>query len=66
MAVKEQEIRTKCLRLLMCKVKLEDDGQLVLETKNGKRTECLGLNEFIEYINNFTENNVPQLYIESR
>ena len=66
MTIKEQEIRTKELNLLMCKMKLTEKGQLDFELKNGKRVERISLETFIENVNEFTEGCAPELHISMK
>ena len=53
--MKEKDIRTKELNLLMCKMKLTDDHRVLLEIKNGKRTESIPLDYFLQVVNEFAE-----------
>lgn len=61
--IKEQEIRTSQLNLLMCKMKLTETGQIEFELKNGKRTESISLDSFVENFNNFAQECAPKLHI---
>lgn len=65
MIIKEQEIRTENLNLLMCKMKLTEDNNLILELKNGKRIENMSLEALVRVINEFT-GHVPSLHITKR
>ena len=62
MIIKEQEIRTENLNLLMCKLLLTEDNTLILELKNGKRTENMSLETLVRVINEFT-GHMPLLHI---
>lgn len=51
--MKEKEIRTPKLNLLLCKLLVMDDGKAVLEFKNGKREERIPVDTFIAEVNDF-------------
>ena len=50
-----REIRTLSHNLLVCKIIQTQQGEVVLEVKNGKRTEQLPLDRFLAEINCFTQ-----------
>ena len=62
MIIKEQEIRTENFNLLMCKMQLIEDNNLILELKSGKRTDRIPLETFVRIINEFT-GHMPLLHI---
>ena len=55
--MREYEIRTPQLNLLICKVILTDDNRLLLEFKNGKRVERMPEEMFWDKIDTFVQNN---------
>lgn len=61
--VKQQEIRTKQHNLLLCKMVLLEDNHLVLELKNGKRTECISLETFVGEVNRFANGKLLKLHM---
>ena len=61
--MREKEIRTPHLNLLLCKAVITDEGKLFLELKNGKRMERLPMEEFLVEINNFTQGQIPKLHM---
>ena len=65
MIIKEQEIRTENLNLLMCKMKLTGDNNLIFELKSGKRTESISLETFVKIINDFV-GHMTQLHISDK
>ena len=64
--MKEQEIRTPKYNLLFCKVVLNEENQLVIETKNGKRVERFPVEALLAEINSFTNGIMPELHIATR
>lgn len=61
--MKEKEIRTPNLNLLLCKVILTEEGKVMLEFKNGKRVEQLPMDVFVAEINDFTQECVAKIHI---
>ena len=57
--MREYEIRTPHHNLLFCKVVINDDNQLVIETKNGKRVERFPVEVLLAEINSFTNGIKP-------
>lgn len=57
-----KEIRTPQLNLLLCKVVITEEENLVLELKNGKRVEQLPLDVFLTEINDFAKRYAPKLH----
>ena len=55
--MREYEIRTPQLNLLICKVILTDDNRLLLEFKIGKRVERMPEEMFWDKIDTFVQNN---------
>lgn len=51
----EKEIRTPQMNLLFCKMIITDEGNKVLEIKNGKRVEQLPVEIFLAEINNYQQ-----------
>ena len=64
--MREHEIRTPHHNLLFCKVVINDDRKLVIEIKNGKRTEQFPVEAFLAEINCFTNGVMPELHIATR
>ena len=64
--MREHEIRTPHHNLLFCKVVINDDNKLVIETKNGKRVEQFPVEAFLAEINSFTNGVMPELHIATR
>jgi len=62
----EHEIRTPQYNLLFCKVVLNEENQLVIEMKNGKRVEQFPVEMFLAEINHFTNGVRPELHIATR
>lgn len=62
--VKEKEIRTPNLNLLLCKIVLTEEGKLMLELKNGKRVEQLSVDAFLAEINDFAQECVTKFQTE--
>ena len=53
--MKEKEIRTPKLNLLLCKLLIMEDGKAMLEFKNGKREERIPVETFIAEVNDFLQ-----------
>lgn len=53
--MREKEIRTPKLKLLLCKLLVMEDGKAVLEFKNGKREERIPVDAFIAEVNDFVQ-----------
>ena len=64
--MREHEIRTPHYNLLFCKVVINDDNQLVIEIKNGKRVEQFPVEALLTEINGFTSGIMPELHIATR
>jgi len=64
--MREHEIRTPLYNLLFCKVVLNEENQLVIETKNGKRTEQFPVEALLAEINSFANGIMPELHIATR
>lgn len=65
MIVKEREMRTPKLNLLICKMQLTEDNSLMFELKSGKRTECISLETLVRVINEFA-GHMSLLYVTKR
>lgn len=61
--MREREIRTPNHNLMFCKAVLTEEGKVMLEFKNGKRSDRLSVEEFFAEINNFAQGCVPKLHI---
>lgn len=55
MIAKELEVRTKEHKMLMCMAKCMETGESVLEVKNGKRTDWISLEQFLEEISHLVD-----------
>ena len=64
--MREHEIRTPHHSLLFCKVVLNDENQLVIETKSGKRVEQFPVEIFLAEINRFANDIKTELHIATR
>lgn len=64
--MREYEIRTPKHNLLFCKVVINDDNQLVIETKNGKRVEQFPVEALLAEIKSFANGIMPELHIAIR
>jgi len=60
------EIRTKQFNLLMCILRHSENEEVLLELKNGKRTECISLQEFISTVNDFVGNSTYKIKIVTK
>ena len=61
--MREKEIRTPNLNMLLCKLVYTEKGEIVLELKNGKRSEQIAIKAFIEEINDFIQDCASKLHI---
>ena len=66
MSVKEHEIRTKQLNLMMCKAICTDAFSVSFEVKNGKRTESIPLECLVDQVNNLVGTQILELHNVSR
>lgn len=55
--MKEKEIRTNSLDLLMFRLIVKDDNDMVMEVKNGKRTDYIRYEDFRKMADKFWEEN---------
>lgn len=62
--MKEKEIRTPQLNLLLCKIIMTEERELVLEFKNGKRVEQLPLEALLAEINEFMRGEQLHIIVE--
>ena len=63
MIQKEVELRTNNHNLLMCMINCDENGRFFLELKSGKRRDCISLEQFIDKINQFMEENNVKSHI---
>lgn len=62
--MKEKEIRTPQFNLLLCKMIMTEERELVLELKNGKRVEQLPLEALLAEINEFMRGDKLHIVVE--
>lgn len=62
--MKEKEIRTPQLNLLLCKIIMTEERELVLELKNGKRVEQLPLEALLAEFNDFLQGGKLHIVVE--
>lgn len=55
--MKEKEIRTNRLDLLMFRLIINNDNDLIMEVKNGKRTDYIRYEDFCKIADEFWNNN---------
>ena len=55
--MKEKEIRTNSLDLLMFRLIVKDDNDMVMEVKNGKRTDFIRYEDFRRMADEFWKEN---------
>ena len=55
--MREKEVRTDSLDLLMCRLVVRDDNDMVMEVKNGKRTDCIRYEDFRKMADEFWKEN---------
>lgn len=63
MSCNEKELRTNELNLLMCKMKLSENGTICFELKNGKREDYISLEDLVSEINQFALRTGTKLHI---
>ena len=51
--MKEREVRTKNLDLLMFRLIVNDDNDMIMEVKNGKRTDYIRYEDFRKMADEF-------------
>ena len=51
--MKEREVRTKNLDLLMFRLIVNDDNDMIMEVKNGKRTDYIRYEDFCKMADEF-------------
>ncbi|MDY5807189.1 MAG: hypothetical protein SPM04_06565 [Lachnospira sp.] len=57
MLMREKEVRTDSLDLLMFRLVVRDDNDMVMEVKNGKRTDCIRYEDFRKMADEFWKEN---------
>lgn len=62
--MKEKEIRTPQFNLLLCKMIMTEERELVLELKNGKRVEQLPLEALLAEFNDFLQGGKLHIVVE--
>ena len=55
--MREKEVRTDSLDLLMFRLVVRDDNDMVMEVKNGKRTDCIRYEDFRKMADEFWKEN---------
>ena len=55
--MREKEVRTDSLDLLMFRLVVRDDNDMVMEVKNGKRTDCIRCEDFRKMADEFWKEN---------
>ena len=55
--MREKEVRTERLDLLMFRLVVRDDNDMVMEVKNGKRTDCIRYEDFRKMADEFWKEN---------
>ena len=55
--MREKEVRTDSLDLLMFRLVVRDDNDMVMEVKNGKRTDCIRYEDFCKMADEFWKEN---------
>ena len=56
--MKEKEIRTNSLDLLMFRLIVKDNNDMVMEVKNGKRTDFIRYEDFRRMADEFWKENI--------
>ena len=55
--MREKEVRTDSLDLLLFRLVVRDDNDMVMEVKNGKRTDCIRYEDFRKMADEFWKEN---------
>ena len=55
--MREKEVRTDSLDLLMFRLVVREDNDMVMEVKNGKRTDCIRYEDFRKMADEFWKEN---------
>lgn len=55
--MREKEVRTDSLDLLMFRLVVRDDNDMVMEVKNGKRIDCIRYEDFRKMADEFWKEN---------
>ena len=55
--MREKEVRTDSLDLLMFRLVVRDDDDMVMEVKNGKRIDCIRYEDFRKMADEFWKEN---------